>query len=242
MRRPPHEVVENAEAAGPIINAWKGFEGLLGPLPQSVTTAAGSTPTVATTANAVEDAQGAAGSAGSSLGNYLAPLALGSGIYESGKAISDIWDKGWNLENTPDLTKGALETTSGGIGTLGLAGAGLNAVGATAAGGAAVEAAAAAAPVGMVAGAGALGMLAGKEMGDLADSSYTKTGAFGTNADTGQNQSAMDWGAGWGTDWDKAHNNSDPSVMGGVLAGAGGIVGGIGGAGYGAYNWLKGAL
>jgi hypothetical protein len=232
---------EVSEAAEPIASAWKGFEGMLGPLPGDIAAAAEGSPTVAQTAEQVSQAQGALGSGGASFGNALAPLALGSGLYESGKAIGDMSDKGANLENTPDLVKGALETTSGGIGTLGLLGAGLNAAGATGVGGSAVGAAAAAAPVGMVAGAGALGMLAGKEMGDLADSSYTKTGAFGTN-EAGQNQSAMDWGANWGTNWDKAHGNTDPSVMGGVLAGAGGIVGGIGGAGYGAYNWLKGQL
>ena len=87
--------------------------------------------------------------------------------------------------------------------------------------------------------AGAAGVAAGTGMAELADSSLTKTGAFGTNPDTGQNQSAMDWGASWGTDWDKAHNQGQPSITGGVLAGLGGIVGGIGGAGYGAYKWLQ---
>lgn len=91
-------------------------------------------------------------------------------------------------------------------------------------------------PVGMALGGG---LAVGTGMANIADSSYTKTGAFGVDPDTGQNQSAMDWGANWGTDWDKAHNNSGPSVMGGVLSGLGGIVGGIGGAGYGAYNWLR---
>ncbi len=90
--------------------------------------------------------------------------------------------------------------------------------------------------------AGAAGAGAGYGMAKIADSSYTKTGAFGTDADTGKNQSAMDWGASWGTDWDKAHNQGQASVTGGALAAAGGIVGGIGGAVYGAGNWLADKL
>jgi hypothetical protein len=90
--------------------------------------------------------------------------------------------------------------------------------------------------------AGAAGAGAGYGMAKIADSSYTKTGAFGTDADTGKNQSAMDWGASWGTDWDKAHNQGQASVTGGLLAGAGGIVGGIGGAVYGAGNWVADKL
>ena len=90
--------------------------------------------------------------------------------------------------------------------------------------------------------AGAAGVGAGIGMGKLADSSYTKTGAFGVNQDTGQNQSAMDWGANWGTAVDKKLGNTDPSVLGGIAAGAGGIVGGIGGAVYGAGNWLADKL
>jgi hypothetical protein len=230
------QTVEGAEG---IAKGWQGLEGVLGPLAPGIESAASGSPSFAQTVSQAQFAQGAGGTGGASVGNALAPLALAAGVMESGSAISDMSDKGANLENTPELVQGALETTSGGIGTLGLMGAGLNALGATGAGGSAVGAAAAAAPVGMVAGAGALGMLAGKEMGDLADSSYTKTGAFGTNADTGKNQSAMDWGASWGSDWDKAHNNSEPSIMGGTLAGLGGIAGGIGGAVYGAGNWLS---
>jgi hypothetical protein len=88
--------------------------------------------------------------------------------------------------------------------------------------------------------AAAAGVGTGIGMANLADSDLTKTGAFGVNQDTGKNQSAMDWGANWGTDWDKAHNNGEASITGGVLAGAGGIVGGIGGALYGAGNFLFG--
>jgi hypothetical protein len=120
-----------------------------------------------------------------------------------------------------------------------LGGAGAEAVGE---GGAEAAAGLGAEAILPVAAAGAAGVLAGTGMAELADSSLTKTGAFGTNAATGQNQSAMDWGAGWGTSVDKALGNTEPSILGGLAAGAGGIVGGIGGAGYGAYNWLKNQL
>jgi hypothetical protein len=235
---------ESVETAKGITESFEGLEDTFGPLPATVTAAAEGSPTLADTAAAAQIAQasgeGALGGVpGATLGNALAPLALGAGIYDDTKAIEDMSKHGANLENTPELVQGTLEATSGGIGTLGLAGAGLSALGATGAGGAAAGAAAAAAPVGMVAGAGALGMLAGKEMGDLADSSYTKTGAFGVDPDTGKNQSAMDWGSNWGTWVDKKLGNTDPSVLGGIAAGAGGIVGGIGGALYGAGNWLS---
>jgi hypothetical protein len=90
-------------------------------------------------------------------------------------------------------------------------------------------------PVGVALGSG---LAIGTGMAGVADSSYTKTGFWGTDEDTGQNRSAMDWGSNWGTDWDKAHANDGPSVMGGILAGAGGIAGGFAGAGQGAWNWL----
>jgi hypothetical protein len=93
-------------------------------------------------------------------------------------------------------------------------------------------------PAAAVAGAGLAGMSVGNAMAKLADSNYTKTGAFGVDPDSGKNRSAMDWGANWGTHWDKARNNTDPSIMGAIVAGAGGIAGGIGGAAYGAANWL----
>jgi hypothetical protein len=141
--------------------------------------------------------------------------------------VPEVPDVGPMSEIPPTLES---ETIGTGLGTEG-AEAGAGALGELGAG--------AALPVAL---AGAAGAAAGYGMANLADSSYTKTGAFGTNADTGQNQSAMDWGASWGTDYDKAHNNGDPSIIGGTLAGLGGIVGGIGGAGYGAYNWLKSTL
>ena len=87
-------------------------------------------------------------------------------------------------------------------------------------------------------GAGAAGAAIGTGMADIADSSYTKTGFWGKDEDTGQNRSAMDWGSNWGTSVDKMLGNSEPSVLGGIAAGAGGIVGGIAGAAQGAWNWL----
>jgi hypothetical protein len=66
---------------------------------------------------------------------------------------------------------------------------------------------------------------------------------WGKDADTGQNKSAMDWGAGWGT-WVDSHtgdkNPANPSVLGGIAAGAGGIVGGIAGTAQGGWNALFG--
>jgi hypothetical protein len=226
------------ESAEGVAKSWEGFEGTLGPLPAGIAAAAEGSPGFMDTVRAAQFEEGLGGTAGTGLGNYLAPAALISGGIDVYDATKDMSEHGANLENTPDLVKGGLEATSGGIGTLGLAGAGLSAVGATGAGEAAIGAAAAAAPVGMVAGAGALGMLAGTGMAKIADSSYTKTGAFGVDEDTGQNRSAMDWGANWGTNWDKAHNKGETSITGGILAGLGGIVGGIGGAVYGAGHWL----
>jgi hypothetical protein len=50
----------------------------------------------------------------------------------------------------------------------------------------------------------------------------------------------MDWGASWGADYDRWASNAEPSVMGGVAAGAGGIVGGIGGAAHAAERLFTG--
>jgi hypothetical protein len=249
----PHAGVEFAEGAEATTNTvetaegiakgWAGYEPALGPLPASVAAAAEGSPGFMDTVGAAQVAQvergfGGLTPPGITLGNALAPAALYGGIKEGSEAIESMNKQGANLENTPNLVQAGLETTSGGIGSLGLAGGVLSALGATEAGGALAGTAAAAAPVGMVAGAGALGMLAGKGMAEVADSSYTKTGAFGVDPDTGKNQSAMDWGANWGTDWDKAHNQGEASITGGILAGAGGIVGGLSGAAYGAGNWL----
>src|SRR5262245_24574146 len=79
--------------------------------------------TFALTAETAQEAARASGGAG--IGNWVAPLALASGIHEGKEAIHDMSEHGANLENTPELVKAGLETTSGGIGTLGLVGAGL---------------------------------------------------------------------------------------------------------------------
>jgi hypothetical protein len=156
-------------------------------------------------------------------------------------------------ESTFDKVKGALGFGTGTVGTaaemggFSLLGGGGEAAAGSMAVSALPEAAAAgelgtlglAGPAAAVAGAGLAGVGLGEGMAQIADSSYTRTGAFGVDPDTGKNQSAMDWGSSWGTSVDKALGNTDPSILGGIAAGAGGIVGGIGGAGYGAYNWLK---
>jgi len=171
-----------------------------------------------------------------------------------GAALSG--EEGVSGESTFDKIKGALGFTTGTVGTAAemggfslLGGAEEAAAGSMslsalpgAAGAGELGTLGLAGPAAAVLGAGLAGASLGEGMSEVADSSYTKTGAFGTNPDTGQNQSAMDWGANWGTEWDKAHNNSGPSIMGGILAGAGGIVGGISGAAYGAANWLADKL
>jgi len=74
------------------------------------------------------------------------------------------------------------------------------------------------------------GLGLGKGMAKMADSNATKTGFWGMDPNTGQPQSAMDWGAGLGTNYDKEHNQGNASITGGLLAAGGGILGGIGGA------------
>jgi hypothetical protein len=128
---------------------------------------------------------------------------------------------------------GVLEGLKGGLGVAGGVGEAALAGGAAETGLAGVLADAG--PVGLALGAG---LATGTGMANVADSSYTKTGLWGQDADTGQNRSAMDWGANWGTSVDKMLGNTEPSVLGGIAAGAGGIVGGIGGAAQGAWNWL----
>jgi hypothetical protein len=155
-------------------------------------------------------------------------------------------------ESTFDKVKGALGFATGTVGTaaemggFSLLGGGGEAAAGSMAVSALPEAAAAgelgtlglAGPAAAVLGAGLAGAGLGAGMGKVADSSYTKTGAFGTDESTGQNQSGMDWGASWGTGLDKLLGNTEPSIAGGIAAGVGGIVGGIGGAAYGAANWL----
>jgi hypothetical protein len=171
--------------------------------------------------------------------NALAPLALANGInHMYHNTIGHRGEMG--LDNYAGAAAGAAEAFSGGVGTMGLVGAGLNAVGATGAGGALTGAAAAAGPAAMVAGAGAAGYAVGTGLANIADSNYTRTGFWGRDEDTGQNRSAMDWGANWGTSVDEWLGNrpGETSVLGGIAAGAGGIVGGIGGAVHGAANFI----
>jgi hypothetical protein len=192
----------------------------------------GGTPTLEST---FEQAQEGAESGGESLfgavGQALAPFALASGVIEGDEQFEDAHKHGWNLDNSKKLGEAGLETTAGGIGTLGTAGTMLSAAGATSAGAGATAAAAAAAPVAMVAGAAGGGMAMGDWMGKTADSDATRTGVWGKD-DGGKNKSAMDWGSGWGT-WVDTHigdkNAADPSILGGIAAGAGGIIGGIAG-------------
>jgi hypothetical protein len=200
----------------------------------------GAAPTFAET---VEQAQYGAGNAGrlgglGGVGEGLAPFALMAGVIDGSEEIKEIHEQGANLENTPKLVKAGLDTTAGGIGTLGALGSLVSDVGALGAGtgvagaGAGMSAAAgAAAPIGMVAGAGAGGMALGDWMGKTADSDATRTGAWGKD-DSGKNKSAMDWGAGWGT-WVDTHtgdkNAANPSILGGIAAAAGGVAGGFAG-------------
>ncbi len=230
-----HEAIETAESV------VTGAPGMYAPalVAPEIAGAAAGFPTFMQT---IESAQTAAAGGGAlNMANkVLAPLALASGVMEGKDAIGDMSKKGANLENVPNLIKGGLETVSGGIGTLGLLGSGLSAVGATGAGAGATAAAAAAAPVAAVAGAGAAGMLVGDGMAHAADSNLTKTGVWGKD-EGGNNKSAMDWGAGWGT-WVDSHtgdkNPANPSVLGGIAAGAGGIVGGVAGTAQAGWNKL----
>lgn len=153
---------------------------------------------------------------GSSLAGALGPVGGAAGAFagglQMGKGVAEI-QNGQGADAAFDLLQGGANATAG-VATM---------VGA--------------APVAAVAGAGALGMSAGKAMGDAADSKYTKTGFWGQDENTGQNKSAMDWGAGWGQSYDKWAGNKEPSIMGGIAAGAGGIVGGVAGAGQALWNW-----
>jgi hypothetical protein len=160
--------------------------------------------------------------AASGLGKALGPLggALGafSGGLQMGKGVAEATGPGGNGADAAfDLLQGGANATAGVATMLG------------------------AAPVAAVAGAGALGMTVGNQMAKLADSDATKDGTWGQNADTGKNQSAMDWGANWGT-WVDTHTGdgkaSSPSILGGIAAGAGGIVGGIAGTAQGLWNML----
>src|SRR2546423_1584838 len=85
----------------------------------------------------------AAAEGGTGLGNWLGPLALGSGIHEM-----------INGKTTIEKVGGGLEAGSGAIGTLGLAGAGLNAAGSSLAAAGFVGDLGAASGAGLYAGAG----------------------------------------------------------------------------------------
>jgi hypothetical protein len=237
----PHGATEFAEGLGATKEVVEGAENvkhIMSPLGIGLTpaleSAAEGAPSFMQT---VRQAQFAAGGSGgmTMASKLLAPLALFSGASEMWDSGKEMKEHGAGLDNTKDMTKGVLETTAGGIGTLGLIGSGLSWLGGATglaglggAGAAASAGAAAAAPVGMVAGAGAAGMAVGDLMAHAADSDKTKTGLWG-KTEGGQNKSAMDWGAGWGT-WVDSHtgdkNPAHPSVLGGIAAGAGGIVSG----------------
>ena len=126
------------------------------------------------------------------------------------------------------VAKTGAEDAAGGMAEDGAAdlvaagGADAGAAGAGAAGAAAASAA-------LVTGAAFAGAAGGYGMAKAADSDYTKTGVWGQDA-TGHDQSAMNWGAGWGT-WVDSHvgddNAAHPSILGGIAATAGGVTGGL---------------
>jgi hypothetical protein len=248
----PHAAVEGTEGVKATGEAVEHAEQAMAPnaagyapalVAPEVAGAAAGAPTFGQTVSAAQHAAGGGGALNMA-NKVLAPLALASGAYDMYGSGKDMKEHGANLENTPDMVKGGAEVVSGGIGTVGLGGAILSGLGFGGAGAAATGAAAAAAPVAAVAGAGAAGMAVGAGMANVADSDLTKTGAWGKN-DSGNNNSAMDWGAGWGT-WVDSHtgdkNPADPSILGGIAAGAGGIVGGFAGTAQAGWNkaasWL----
>jgi hypothetical protein len=169
---------------------------------------------VSTVGMGVDIAEGMGAEAAEGLGQVFGPAQLLLGAQDIGNAKDPVGA----MQGGAEVASGVGNTAA----LLGLAGEG--------------SALADLGPLGAAAGGG---MALGAGMGALADSSLTKTGAFGTD-ESGQNQSAMDWGSNWGTWVDKKLGNTDPSVLGGIAAGAGGIVGGIGGALYGAGNLLFG--
>jgi hypothetical protein len=56
------------------------------------------------------------------------------------------------------------------------------------------------------------GVSVGYGMEKLADSDGTRNGFWGKD-DGGQNRSAMDWGASWGTDYDRWAGNTTPIFL-----------------------------
>jgi len=151
---------------------------------------------------------------GAGVSNWLAPLALASGVNSL-----------INGPNVTDKIQGGLETVSGGVGTMGLAGAGLTSAGATGAGTALTGAAAAAAPVAAVAGAGAAGMA----LGNAGNNFMSRHGWIGQNED-GSNRNWSDMAADWGTsarEWAGgdgfwANAAGIGATLGGSIIGAGG--------------------
>jgi hypothetical protein len=176
-----------------------------------------------------EEIAGGAEASGA-LGIITGPAGMATGIQE--------YREGVESGNVNQAVQGGLGTAAGtastieGVGTIAAYGLGDSAAAATV-GGVAADFGAAAPPLA----AGAVGFGIGTSIAHVADSDATKDGTWGVD-ESGNNQSAMDWGASWGTDYDKAHNDGQPSVVGGVLAGVGGIVGGFGGAEQVAWNWL----
>lgn len=181
--------------------------------------------------HSVEMVPGGASPVGA-FGLLTGPLGIAIGAHEFSEGVEH-GDVTKALQGGVGTLAGTASTLEG-ASTLAAYGLGAGAAGETAGGIAAASGAAA-----PVLAAGATGLAVGSAMAKAADSSYTKTGLWGQGAD-GQNLSAMDWGARWGTRYDQWAGNKEPSVMGGLAAGFGGIVGGGLGLGHAAANWLFG--
>ena len=160
------------------------------------------------------------------LGMITGPLGIAAGYHEISEGL-ETGDDGKVVQGGFGGAAGIASTVEGvssiasyGLGEMGMAGAAETA-------GLIGEAGAAAAPV---LAAGAVGAAIGDGMAHMADSEQTKDGTWGQD-DSGQNRSAMDWGASWGTDVDNwlGTKPGDASVLGGIASAAGGIVGGVAG-------------
>jgi hypothetical protein len=252
----PHEIAEAAERAS---KSFEGFEGMGFDASSRIEDLAhGAAPTFAETVEQAQYSVASADTMGGALGKageWLSPFALAAGIKDGRHAVGDMEEHGANLQNGQEIVKAGLDTTAGGIGTVGLVGSmltrfggtelaqslglgasaeagGLGSTGVAAEAGAGASAGAGAlAEFGAVAGAGAGGMAMGDWMGKTADGDATRTGLWGKD-DSGKNKSAMDWGAGWGT-WVDTHtgdkNAAHPSVLGGIASMVGGIDAGFAG-------------
>lgn len=181
--------------------------------------------------HSVEAVPGGASPVGG-LGILTGPLGIAVGVNEYKEGVEK-GDVAKALQGGVGTLAGTASTIEG-VSTIAAYGLGAGAAGESA--GAIAAAAGTAAPV---LAAGTVGLAAGTGMAKAADSDYTKTGAWGTNA-AGTNLSAMDWGARWGTRYDQWAGNKEPSVMGGIAAGLGGMAGGISGAAQAGWNWLTG--